>query len=163
MKSRGRRQKGRRGEREVAAMWRAAGWSKAVPTPGSGGLRPHGAGDLSPWPGDIWGIEPWLCEVKYDEHVYAPSWGWVGESFIRATLTDLRKLYSRHAGIIGRADPVPALFARSNLRPWRVFVPDWAVVEAWGLSDGFVDGDGWVELEADQFFDEVATTWGVAA
>ena len=154
----GRRLKGKRGEREVAALWREYGWPKAVPTPGSGGLRPHGAGDLSPWPGDIHGIAPWLCEVKYDEKVRDPSRGWQGEAFIRATLKDLQKLSDRHAGIVGAEDPLPVLFARGSFEWWRVFVPASHFIETYGRPQTVAwTPEEWAEVGTDEFFEHFAT------
>lgn len=147
--------KGKRGEREVVTLWRQHGWPKAARSPGSGALRPYGAGDLSPWPGDLIGTEPWIVEVKYDERVYARSRGWWGSGFLRQVLEDLGKLADRHASVIGRREPpVPVLFARSNHRPWRVFVPEPVFRRAYGLGPA---GDGgWVEVFVTQFFEEVA-------
>lgn len=154
----GRRTKGKRGEKEVAHLWRLAGWEKACPTPGSGGLRPFGAGDLSPWPGDIHGIAPWLCEVKYDEKVGRPGRGWQGEGFIRATLKDLEKLWTRHSLIVGAEDPMPVLFARANLMWWRVFIPSSMLIETYGRPQtvGW-DPNEWVEIGTDEFFEHFAT------
>lgn len=155
--ARGRRDKGKRAEREVARLWRFNGWPKAVPTPGSGGLRPFGAGDLSPWPGDIHGCAPWLIEVKWDEKVKLPSRGWVGEAFIRLTLKALDKLATRHAGIVGAEDPIPVLFARGNLEWWRVFIPSWLFIETYGRPQtvGW-DPNEWVEIGTDEFFEHFA-------
>lgn len=157
------RGKGRRGEREVAATWRARGYTRAAPTPGSGGMRPYGAGDLSPWPGDIWGIEPWLCEVKFDEHVTDPSGrsqtrGWDGSGFVREVLRSLQALWGRHNGIIGRREEMlPVLAARASFQAWRWFVPDWLFAE-WAMPEraGFFDAESWVELREEEFFELAA-------
>lgn len=147
------RPKGKRGELEVVQLWRQAGWTGAFRTPNSGGLRPFGAGDLSPWPGDIGGIKPWLCEVKYDERVKAPSRGWTGEAFIRRTLKDLDHLAIRHSFIVGATRPRPVLFARGSFEFWRVFVPEHEL-RPWIGDDfhGFVE-PVYVELTPPMFFE----------
>ena len=145
------RSKGQRGEREVAHLWRMAGYLRACPTPGSGGLRPYGAGDLSPWPGDIAFIRPWLCEVKFDEHVKDHSRGWVGSSFVRARLRELTKLADRH--IIGAVRPRPVLFARGSFEDWRVFVPAADFLLWCGTYILNADPHEWVELSTSQFFE----------
>lgn len=148
-------EKGKRGEREVVHLWVAYGWDDAVKSPSSGGIRRYGAGDLSPWPGDVAGISPWICEVKHDEELKRPSRnGWVGEGFTRRTLIDLEKLWARHAGTIGkRVAPIPVLFARPTYEDWRVFVQATVFEAAVGASLG---GSGWVQLYPEQFFDDVA-------
>jgi len=154
----GRRRKGKRGEKEVAALWRACGWPDAVPTPGSGGLRPSGAGDLSPWPGDIARVRPWLVEVKFDENVKRPGRGIQGEGFIRRTLIDLEKLEMRHSLVAGAARSLPVLFARANLTYWRVFVPAWLFARTFGIEQTMTWGaDEWIELpDVDIFFEHFA-------
>jgi len=154
--------KGKRGEREVVHLWISYGWDGAVRSPSSGGIRRYGAGDLSPWPGDVAGIQPWICEVKHDEELKRPSRdGWVGEGFTRRTLIDLHKLWVRHAGIIGkRVAPIPVLFARPSYEDWRVFVQAFVFEAAAGASIG---GDGWVQLTPEQFFDDVAIPFRDAA
>lgn len=153
------RDKGKRGEREVALLWKMAGYLRACPTPGSGGLRPYGAGDTSPWPGDIAFIQPWLCEVKFDEKVKAPSRGWAGQSFVRRTLRDLDKLASRH--IIGGAKLRPCLFARASFEEWHVWAREAEVLPWLGLH--WPSTDGWVELTTDQFFELALVLEPVAA
>jgi len=147
------RDKGSRGEREVVAMFRSAGWDRAARSPGSGSIRPFGAGDMSPWPGDLCFVEPWLVEVKYDERVEEGGVRtWAGSTFVKATLRDLEKLWVRHAGIVGRAAPKPVLFARANLAPWRVWVPT-SLLGSWHLP---LESHTWVEITPDLFFEEIA-------
>lgn len=151
--------KGKRGEREVVHLWLNYGWEEAVKSPNSGGIRRYGAGDISPWPGDIAGIDPWICEVKHDEELKRPSRnGWVGEGFTRRTLVSLEKLWARHAGTIGkRVAPIPVLFARPSYEDWRVFVQATTFLHAAGWSVLFaVDGAEWIQLTPDQFFEDVA-------
>lgn len=147
--------KGKRGEREVVRMWIAAGWTDAVKSPQSGGVRRYGARDISPWPGDVADIQPWICEVKFDEELKRPSRnGWVGEGFTRRTLIDLESLWARHARTIGkRVAPIPVLFARPTFEDWRVFVQATVFEAVVGASSG---GSGWVQLTPEQFFDDVA-------
>lgn len=153
-------EKGKRGEREVVRLWLAYGWPEAVRSPSSGGIRPYGAGSLSPWPGDVANIQPWICEVKHDEELRRPSRnGWVGEGFTRRTLVELEKLWARHAGTIGkRVTPMPVLFARPSYEDWRVFVQADVFEFAVGYesTDRSVLDSIWVQLTPEQFFDDVA-------
>lgn len=148
--------KGKRAEREVARLWRAHGWTRAVPSPGSGSLRPMGARDLSPWPGDIARIEPWLCEVKWDEKVRASSRGWMGEAFIRRTCRRLEELWHRHASIVGAESPNPVLFARASYMDWECWVPDWLFLDHYAPGED-IDYTGWngawVNLPVEEFFE----------
>jgi hypothetical protein len=138
-------------------MFRAAGYDRACRSPGSGAIRPYGAGDMSPWPGDLAFTGPFMVEVKYDERVWNQGGGktWIGSTFIRKTLRDLDKLAARR--VIGKPRPIPVLFARSNLKPWRVFVraadldnvlfdPPFTFVQFPGHGE-------WAEIPPDVFFD----------
>lgn len=147
----GSQRKGKVGEREVVALWRTAGWIDAVRTPNSGGIRPYGARDTSPWPGDIRRVEPFLCEVKYDEKAKAPSRGWVGEAFVRETLLDLQHLWFRQAGVIGgRFDLLPVSFIRASFQWWTAWVPIWLATRYWGMQE---NEWGWVGLDPADFFE----------
>lgn len=155
---RGSRDKGSRGEKEVVQMFRVAGWPDACRSPGSGSLRPWGAGDMSPWPGDLAYTNPFIVEVKYDEKVYRQGEKvkrtWVGSAFLREKLRDLTKLGARHNGIVGAHPQYPVLFARSNLKPWRVFVDEPTFAKAWGVTFS-VDRATWVEITPEEFFEVV--------
>jgi hypothetical protein len=145
-----RKGKGAQGEREVAALWRSYGWKRACPTPGSGSLRPWGAGDIPAWPGDIAFIQPFICEVKRDQKVAQHSRGWEGSAFIRATLRDLSDLADRLNGTVGkRARVRPVGCFRANFQDWRWFIPTFELAYWLGCSE---DG-GWVELGTSEFFD----------
>jgi hypothetical protein len=145
--------KGKRGEREVVTQFRLHGFPKAARTPGSGSLRPYGAGDASPWPGDIYGVEPYLVEVKYDEKVEAGGVrSWPGRGFIQGVLRDLDKLANRK--IIGKPSPIPVLFARANFHPWRVWVrDDWM-----GVDVVRSEPPGWIEITPYTFFSAIERT-----
>lgn len=149
------RQKGKAGEREVVELWRAHGWPRAARSPGSGAVRPYGAGDMSPWPGDLFGTRPWLVEVKFDEKVKAHSRGWEGEAFIRSTLKGLAKLSLRHNAVVGAGRVLPVLFARGTLRAWRVFVPSPLFVARFGGSPNHSDVS-WTEIDVEDFFEHFA-------
>lgn len=142
--AKGRRTKGGRGEKEVSAIWRSWGFEKAVATPGSGGLRPAGAGDLSPWPGDIHAVAPFLVEVKYDERVKQNSRGWTGEAFIRQTARDLEKLWARHDAVVGGPKSYPVIMARANFMAWDFWTPAWVLYEGMALPSH--SRPGWVCL-----------------
>lgn len=145
------RTKGKQGEREAAAMWRHHGWGAACPSPGSGGMRPYGAGDLSPWPGDLHGVSPWLVEVKRDEKLAATSRTFQGHGFVRGVLRSLAALWIRHAGVVGGARPLPVMMGRSNFDAWRFFVPVW-LLEEWLGTKMPSGSEEWVELEESEFF-----------
>jgi hypothetical protein len=156
---RGSKQKGARGEAEVVEMFRANGYAKAARSPGSGAMRPYGAGDLSPWPGDLIGVEPFLVEVKYDERVYAQGdviqRTWAGSPFIKVTLRALEKLADRHNGIVGGTRVIPVLFARSNMKGWRVFIPQTVFLDEVQAGEPCVQGfpdPTYVEVSPDDFF-----------
>lgn len=146
------RNKGRKGESEVVRLFRAAGFEKAARSPMSGGLRPYGAGDLSPWPGDLIGVEPWIVEVKRDERMDAPSRGWTGSGFVRGVLRDLQALQARHAAVVGKANPRAVLVARASFSPWRFFVCERDFRDWVGASREETAGQGYVELDASEFF-----------
>lgn len=151
--------KGSKGEREVVAMFRAAGFDRAARSPGSGSLRPYGAGDMSPWPGDLAFVTPFMVEVKYDERVEAGGVRtWPGSTFVKATLRDLAQLQRQHASIVGRRAAIPVLFARANLHPWRVWVNTltfhktyWRMEDEWFLPATVA----WAEITPEMFFSEV--------
>jgi hypothetical protein len=102
------RDKGARGELEVAKIYVAGGFPLAARTPNSGGL------DIK---GDI-GAIPLLCaEVKRCETLRIPAW-------MRQAVRDCP------------AGSIPVVHYRQNRRPWMVVVrpEDWrAVCRAWGL------------------------------
>ena len=149
-------EKGARGEREVVAMFRDAGWHGTMRAPGSGSLRSYGAGSPSPFPGDIIvkrgeyeRTEPWIVEVKYDERLADGGVRtWQGSTFIMATLRDLAKETDR-TKIIGRPSNVPVLFARSARIPWQVWVREFPPVSA------FVATEGWFRITPEDFFEWV--------
>lgn len=145
------RRKGKDAEREVARIFRHYGYEKAAPTPGSGGLRPYGAGDLSPFPGDLFGCEPFLVEVKRDERAGSPSHGWTGEAFVRATLKDLSKLATRHNAVVGGSLVVPILVVRASYDPWTFYAPERSLRVFLGMSAGG-SADAWVGLSEAEFF-----------
>lgn len=136
-------------------MFRAAGFDRAARSPGSGSIRPYGAGDMSPWPGDLCFVDPWMVEVKYDERVEAGGERtWPGSTFVKGTLRDLAKLQRQHAAIVGRYAPIPVLFARANLHPWRVWIPESLFLMGSDSSLGYHPG-AWVEVTPWAFFEEV--------
>lgn len=63
--SRASREKGARGEREVASVFRDAGLPDVVRTPNSGGLH---------IPGDLVGVDGLHVEVKRAERLDIPAW-----------------------------------------------------------------------------------------
>lgn len=158
MKAAGRRTKGQRGEREAAAIWKSLGFPKACRSPGSGAIRSWGAGDLSPWPGDLAFTGPFLVEVKYDERMRVPGRsGVVGEAFVRQTARALEKLAKRHNGTVGaRHRTIPVLMARGSWEPWRYFVAE-SDLRGWlGVESPTLEGSVWVELDGLTFPDFVA-------
>ena len=156
---RSRKNKGRQGEIEVMHLFRDAGYTDAARAPGSGAYRPYGAGDLSPWPGDLAFVRPWLVEVKYAEaSIAGGTKTWSGSTFIKATLRDLGKLADRRNAQPGRRHrDIPVLFTRANFEPWRVFVRDGVFREA--TVPGFPHPDRWVEVDARFFFDVIEPVW----
>jgi hypothetical protein len=154
----GAKQKGKTGEREVAALWRSYGWEKACPTPGSGALRPWGAGDIPAWPGDIAFIGSWCCEVKRTEKMNAATGrantkGWDGEAFIRATIREHSKLVDRLNTSVGGKRWRSVVVGRASFQPWRWFIPETAFrVYQGALPMARYDGY-WVELSTDHFFE----------
>lgn len=151
-------QKGKRGEREVVAYWRLYGWDKAHRSPGSGALRPYGARDLSPYPCDVVGIAPFMCEVKYDERARKAGRGWPGQAFVKATLKDLQTTWFAHAGVVGsRHDPIPCAFVRGSFEDWTVWVPEWFCAIGWQVPEGAWQHPetplAWAGLDVSQFFD----------
>lgn len=161
--SRRRRQRGKRGEREVVHLWRANGWTGAYRQPGSGALRREG--EPPPLPGDIGGVWPWLVEVKFDVRSSRPSRGWTGEAFIRSTLRRLTSTW-RVTLVTGGEVMKPVLFVRSDAAhgervkdAWRVFVPSLLfrltfnlppILEEEAMRD-------WVEISVPMFFAEFAS------
>ena len=65
MSGRRSRDKGSRGELEVAAIFKTAGFADAVRTPNSGGLS---------WRGDVVGVPGYVLEVKRQETLALPAW-----------------------------------------------------------------------------------------
>lgn len=126
MKAAGKRTKGQRGEREAAAFWQSLGFERACRSPGSGAIRSWGAGDLSPWPGDLAFTGSFLVEVKFDERMKVRGRsGVAGEAFVRQTGRALQKLAKRHNGTVGaRHRTIPVLQARASWEPWRWFVDE---------------------------------------
>ena len=145
--------KGARGEREVVAMFRDNGWPRAARSPGSGSLRPYGEGDSSPWPGDLAFVKPFLVEVKYDERwADGGARTWMGSTFVKGVLRDLRKLQRRKA--IGGGIQIPVLFVRSAQRTWSVWVPQITFLSWFGsFKRSALDPDEWVQITVDDFFD----------
>lgn len=117
-------------------------------------MRPYGAGDLSPWPGDLAFTNPFIVEVKRDERANAPSRGHPGESFIRGVLREHSALTRRHSGIVGGSRRIAVLVARASLQPWSFFVAAPLVTEAWGLSAP-ADPESFVGLDEFRFFEVV--------
>lgn len=159
-------EKGARGEREVVAMFRAAGYLGTMRAPGSGSLRSYGAGSPSPFPGDIIvkldeyaQPEPWLVEVKYDErYAEGGTRTWQGSTFLMATLRALAKEADR-TKVIGRPRAAPVLFVRSARRPWRVWIPEGVMWSQFLWSDQQrLAGTGWMEVEPEVFFEEVCAS-----
>lgn len=148
------RQRGKQGETEVVKLWRTAGWTWAARSPGSGSLRPYGSGDVSPWPGDIIGVQPWLVEVKLAQASTAPSREWPGSAFTRKTMHDLLQLSSRHPG------SRPVMFMRPpSFRGEPVL---WRVVVSALTLKSVIGGTWWADplevitLDVPTFFGEVA-------
>ena len=145
------RSKGQKGEREVVARYRANGYPDAVRSPGSGALRSSGAGSLSPWPGDLARVRPWLVEVKRDERSHATGEKvqrtWPGSTFIRKTLRDLDQLARFHEGMTTpRVNVVPVLWVRGGQEPWRVVVRDFRFRVGIGAQTDLGDIGRWVEV-----------------
>ena len=92
--SRAEREKGARGEREVAAIFRAAGFD-CDRTPNSGGLRITG---------DLHGDLPCHVEVKRQERLRIPEWWEQARS-------------EAPAGVL------PVLAFRTSRQPWLAVVP----------------------------------------
>ena len=157
---RSRKNKGRQGEIEVMHMFRDAGYTDAARAPGSGAYRPYGSGDLSPWPGDLAFVKPWLVEVKYAEaSVAGGERTWPGSTFIKATLRDLSKLADRRNAQFGiRVREIPVLFTRANFEPWRVFVRD-HVFHGPLTEDVRGEVDRWVEVDQYFFFAVIEPHW----
>lgn len=157
------RSKGQKGEREVVALFRANGYPDAVRSPGSGALRSSGAGSLSPWPGDLARVRPWLIEVKRRESSHETGEKvrrtWPGSSFIRSTLRDLTKLADYHQRMITpRPNVVPVLFIRGAHEPWRVFVTEYRFqMEMSSMTAGMPPfaATGWVEITVPFFFEHI--------
>ncbi len=148
--AKGRKTKGQRGEREAAAYWQTLGFPDACRSPGSGAIRSWGAGDLSPWPGDLAFTGPFLVEVKYDERMKVRGRsGVMGEAFIRQTARALEKLSKRHEGTVGRRHrTVPVIQARGSLEPWRFFVRESDFRRFLGAAPLLVPTQPlWVELD----------------
>lgn len=148
----GRRIKGRRFEKELASLFAEHGWSRACPSPASGGLRPYGPRDSSPWPGDLSFVKPFCVEAKNDERSTAPSRGWPGEAFVRATCrahaTTVRRSKAVGQTLIG------VVATRSAFTSPRFFVPE-DVFLRW-LSSGATPSAGkevWVEVTPEFFFE----------
>lgn len=99
------RDKGKRGEREVAALIR-----ELLGLDASRRVRQH-EGDS-----DILGVPGWCIEVKRCE---------------RAAPSDLRRWWAQACSQASKNDELPALFYRQNLRRWRVI---WAAVSADGSA-----------------------------
>jgi hypothetical protein len=164
MKARKRpRDKGSRGEREVVDIFRRHGYEGTMRAPGSGALRSYGAGDLSPFPGDLLVKRTQvdrplklIVEVKYDERVEAGGLRTLpGSTFLKATLRDLGKLTDQHnERTIGGGYKWPLLVARANLHPWRFFLREFDFLDTLHADPlrGF-GLFGWVEIPEDLLFE----------
>lgn len=142
--------KGSRAERQVVALWRENGWPRACRSPGSGSLRPYGAQDSSPWPGDLAHVEPWIVEVKCDERAARIGRSGIeGEAFVRAALRRLAGTLER-SRITGRRR-YACLFLRSNRRPWRVWTSA-DVLAAAHRRRRVPSCEGWLQLDVETFF-----------
>lgn len=154
------RSKGQKGEREVVALFRANGYPDAVRSPGSGALRSSGAGSLSPWPGDLARVKPWLIEVKRTEKSHTGTGKtWPGSTFVKGTLRDLIQLAEYHQRLTTPTPTmIPALFIRGALEPWRVFVTaarlHMSITGNWSPTIP-PDHQLWAEVDVPFFFEHI--------